>query len=132
MDAKSREIVKSLAELAWADGVVSPDERALLLRILVEAGTDPDDVQEFDHLLAAPSADVMSEPANLADLNLDQEGKHNVMRALLIMSFMDGTLSFAEFDHLERVAQELELTDDELDVLRTEAISAAETLKAEA
>lgn len=131
MDVRSREIVKSLAEMAWADGVVSPEERALLLKILIEAGANPDDTEELEHLLAAPSADVLSEPAHLGRIELDHEGKLSVMRALLIMSFMDGALSFAEFGQLERVAQELEISQEEIDVLRAEALAAAESLKSE-
>lgn len=131
MDAKSREIVKSLAEMAWADGVVSPEERALLLKILIEAGANPEDADEIEQLLAAPSANVLSEPAQLGRVELDHEGKLSVMRALLIMSFMDGVLSFAEFGQIERVAQELEISSDELDELRAEASSAAESLKNE-
>lgn len=133
MDSKSREIVKSLAEMAWADGVVSPEERALLLKFLIEAGANPEDADEIERLIAAPSpsADVFSEPAQLSRVELDHEGKLNVMRALLIMSLMDGVLSFAEFGQLERVAQELEISSDELDELRAEALTAAETLKNE-
>ena len=129
MDAKSREIVKSLAEMAWADGVLSPEERTLLLKILIEAGTNPEDADEIERLIAAPSADILSEPAQLSRADLDHDGKRNVMRALLIMSLMDGVLSFAEFGQLERVAVELDISAEELDSLRAEAMTAADALK---
>ncbi len=129
MDAKSREIVKSLAEVAWADGKVTPDERALLLKVLTEAGADPEDVETIDDLLAAPSANVMGEPARLESMDLDEESKHNVVRALLIMSFMDGALSFAEFSHIERTATELGIDSEVMETLRAEAVEAAEALK---
>lgn len=129
MDAKSREIVKSLAEVAWADGQVTPEERALLLKVLTEAGVDPEDVETIDDLLAAPSANVMGEPARLDSMELDQEAKHNVLRALLIMSFMDGALSFAEFSHIERTATEFGIDSEAMETLRAEAVEAAEALK---
>lgn len=129
MDAKSREIIKSLAELAWADGTVTPEERGLLLKVLSEAGANPDDIETIDDLLAAPSANILGEPARLQDMDLDEESKQNVLRALLIMSFMDGALSFAEFSHIEQTAREFGIDSERLETLRTEALGAAETLK---
>ena len=129
MDAESREIVKSLAEVAWADGKVTPEERALLLKVLIEAGADPDDVETIDDLLAAPSANILGEPARLQEMDLDEESKQNVLRALLIMSFMDGALSFAEFSQIERTATDFGIDSETLETLRSEALAAAESLK---
>ncbi len=131
MDDKSRQIVKSLAEIAWADGKVTPEERALLLKVLTEAGADPSDLETIDDLLAAPSADVMGEASNLSGAGLDEEGKQNVLRALLIMSFMDGALSFAEFSQIERTAQEFGIDSETMETLRAEAVEAAAALKGE-
>ena len=131
MDDKSRQIVKSLAEIAWADGKVTPEERALLLKVLTEAGADPSDLETIDDLLAAPSADVMGEASNLSGAGLDEEGKQNVLRALLIMSVMDSALSFAEFSQIERTAQEFGIDSETMETLRAEAVEAAAALKGE-
>jgi uncharacterized tellurite resistance protein B-like protein len=130
MDDQSREIVKALVEMAWADGEVSPEESALLVKCLQEAGADPDDVNELSRLLAQPGNETTVEQAHLDPSQLDHDKRLGVMRALLIMSFMDGHVSFAEYAQIERVQNKLAISDDEMEALRTEAVAAAETLSA--
>lgn len=130
MDEQAREIVKALVEMAWADGQVSAEESALLIKCLKEAGANPNDVDDLSKLLARPSDDIMSEPANIDASSLDEDKRLGVMRALLIMSFMDGHVSFAEYTQIERMQQELGISTEQLEVLRAEAVAAAETLSA--
>lgn len=127
MDHSSLQIVKSLVKMAWADGNISPEERSLLTKVLAEAGADPGDVSELDKLL---SEGATGEPVSFDASDLDEEKRLGVMRALLIMSFMDGHVSFAEFTQIEKMQKELGISDEQLEVLRGEAIAAAETISA--
>lgn len=128
MDAKSRQIITSLARMAWADGELSDSERALLIKVFVEAGATEDDVEEFGALLENPE-ELGQQSGDLADAVVDEEGRRNVMRALLIMSFMDGILSFSEMSLLEETQQALEISPEELEELRKEALAAAKEIK---
>jgi uncharacterized tellurite resistance protein B-like protein len=133
MNDQDREIIKSLAEMAWADGEVSPEERSLLVKVLIEAGSDPDDAEELDKLLARPAGGSSTPPlARLEAAGLDEERRLSVMRVLLIMSFMDGVLSFAEFTQIEKAQEALGISQLQLEILRAEAIEAAKALSASA
>lgn len=127
MDHGSLKIVKSLVKMAWADGNISPEERSLLIKVLAEAGADPNDVSQLDDLLSEGAGD---EVPHFDASDLDEDKRLGVMRALLIMSFMDGHVSFAEFTQIEKMQKELEISDEQLETLRTEAIAAAETISA--
>lgn len=125
MNEQSRAIIQALANMAWADGQVSPEESALILKAVAAAGTPADEVEELASLLASAPA-----PVDLRAADLDEEGRLGVMRALLIMSFMDGHVSFAEYAQIESMQRELGISQEQLDTLRAEAVAAAETIAA--
>lgn len=125
MDAQQNEIVKSLIQMAWADGEVAEAEKALLSSILMNLGCSTDEVDKL-----AEQWSGGGEPARLDEVLKDTESRHNAMRALLTMSFVDGALSFKEFTYIERVARQLEIGDDELEKLRIEAVKAADAASA--
>ncbi len=127
MDSKSRQIIASLAKMAWADGEVSDSERALLIKVFVEAGATEDDVEEFGALLENPES-IAQGSEDLAAV-VDEESRDNVMKALLIMSFMDGILSFSEMSLLEETQQALEISPDKLEELRQEALVTAKEIQ---
>jgi uncharacterized membrane protein YebE (DUF533 family) len=129
MDEQSRQIVRRLAEMAWADGEVTPQERALLMNALRAAGADPEAVHDLDNLLARPGEEAGDHSGELVAEELDEERKLGVMRALMIMSFMDGVLSFAEFAQIERTQKDLGITAEQMERLRAEALAAAEALQ---
>lgn len=131
MNSESREIIKGLAAMAWADGEVSPEEHALLLKVLSEAGASPEDMEEFSELLGRSETEADPSNVHLDSVLEDEESRLNVMRALLIMSFMDGVLSFAEFTQIEKFAKDLNINSEQLDALRNEALEAAKALQTE-
>lgn len=126
MDEEARRIIESLVAMAKADGEVSGDERKLLAKVLIEAGAVPADSTGLNELLEdmieagplTPSLEALSEDKRL-----------NVMRALLIMSFMDGKLSFSEFHQLEQHQKTLGLSDIQVEILRAEANEAARLIQ---
>lgn len=129
MDPQSQTILQALVKIAWADGRVSDDERRLLTRVLHELGTAPAEIAEFERLLGCPP-DENAAPAPLPIEELEEDKRCGVMRALLIMSFMDGHLCFAEIRELERYQLLLGISPERMETLRAEAVAAAETLSA--
>lgn len=125
MDTQNKQILRSLAEVAWADGEVTEDERALLFSICLQFGATEEEMSDLKEVLGKPNG----EPGDLNEVLPDKESRLNVMRSLLIMSFVDGALAFAEFDLLAKKADELEITRDEMETLRQEALSASESFR---
>lgn len=118
VDAQNKEIIKSLVKMAWADGEVSGKEQELLAAILLKMGCSE---EEVDGLGEAPEEDP-----RLDEVLPDKESRLNIMRALMTMSFVDGILSFDEFAYINRLAEQLDISNDELETLRQEALVAAD------
>ena len=126
MDNQNRVIMKTLAEMAWADGKVTEEEKALLFRVCLQMGATPEEAEELKEALGQPS---QTSEGDLKEALPDKASRLNVMRILMTMSFIDGALDFAEFDVIEGKAKELGLTADELETLRREALAAAEDFR---
>lgn len=129
MEEQRKEIIKSLAGVAWADGEVTEEERALLFAVCLQLGASDEEVEELEEVLGKP-ADVAQSVAELKAALPDKETKLNVMRVLLTMSLIDGVLSFSEFELIEKTSAELGLTSDDLESLRKEAVRAAKAFGA--
>jgi uncharacterized tellurite resistance protein B-like protein len=126
MDNQNRVIMKTLAEMAWADGKVTEEEKALLFSVCLQMGATPEEAEELKEALGQPS---QTSEGDLKEALPDKASRLNVMRILMTMSFIDGALDFAEFDVIEGKAKELGLTADELETLRREALAAAEDFR---
>ena len=126
MGNQNRVIMKTLAEMAWADGKVTEEEKALLFSVCLQMGATPEEAEELKEALGQPS---QTSEGDLKEALPDKASRLNVMRILMTMSFIDGALDFAEFDVIEGKAKELGLTADELETLRREALTAAEDFR---
>lgn len=124
MDEQSKEVLKGLAEVAWADGKVTAQERALLFHVCLQMGASAQELQEMEDIFGKQAVS-----AELQSVLPDKATRLNVMRALLTMSFVDGALGFAEFELLTQKSEELEITAQEMETLREQASRAAEGLK---
>ena len=111
--------------MAWADGEVTDEERALLFSTCMQMGASEEEIAELKSVLGPPTGDATAD--GLKAVLPDKASRHNVMRALLTMSFIDGALGFAEFDLIEKKGQELEISPEDMETLRKEAIRAAES-----
>lgn len=131
MDEQSLKIVKCLVKMAKADGQISPEERSLLVQVLPAAGATTEAADDLEKLLDKLIEEVATgDTIELNPAELDEEKRHGVMRALLIMSFMDGHVSFGEFSQIETMQKQLQISDEHLETLRSEAVAAAETISA--
>ena len=111
--------------MAWADGEVTDEERALLFSTCMQMGASEEEIAELKSVLGPPSGEPAAD--GLKAVLPDKASRQNVMRALLTMSFIDGALGFAEFDLIEKKGQELEISAEDMETLRKEAIRAAES-----
>lgn len=125
MQNQRQEIIKSLASMAWADGQVTDEERALLFAVCLQLGASEQEVEELEEALGKPS-DVAESVAELKIALPDKESRTNVMRVLLTMSMIDGVISFSEFELIEKISTELGLNSEELEELREDALKAAQ------
>lgn len=128
MKNQNRAIIKSLAEMAWADGEVTEEERALLFTVCLQMGATEEEMEELREVLGQSQA-VQNDGESLEQALPDKASRLSVMRVLLTMSFVDGALDFAEFHVIERKARELGIDSDELEQLRQEAVEAADKFK---
>ena len=103
--AQKQEIIKSLANMAWADGEVTENERALLFTVCFQLGASEQEVDELHEVLGKPD-NIPDGLAELKDVLPDKESRKNVMRLLLAMSMIDGAISFSEFDLIEKTCSD--------------------------
>lgn len=125
LEQQHRAIIKHLLTIARADGEISPEEKALLQQIFIEAGLVDDKSISLDKLIESIDS---KDTADVSLSELEEEARLNIMRALLIMSFIDGKLSFSEFTQIEKYQVELALSTSQMDTLRIEATAAAEAI----
>lgn len=128
MDCRKREILKSLAKVAWADGQVTAQERALLFSTCLQLGASEIEVAELEEVLGESKTST-EQAQDLKSVLPDKASRLNVMRALLTMSMVDGVMAFAEFELIESTCKQLEITPEEMETLRKEAISAASSFQ---
>ena len=126
MENRNKVIIKSLAEMAWADGEVTKEERAMLLNLCLQLGASPEEAEDLKEVLGQPPAAVEGE---LKDVLPDKASRLNIMRIIMTMSFIDGAMDFAKFGVIQSKAKELGLNSEELETLRKEALAAAESFQ---
>ena len=115
MSDRKHEIAHALVQLAWADGELSPVEAELLAKYLRQIGFNEDEARQ------AWLTD--NEPVNyesLCQVMPEKADRDELMRELLTISFSDETLTFSEFDLIEKMAQALKITDKEMEHLRSQ------------
>lgn len=118
MDARQQEVVKSLIQMAWADGELSGSETRVLQQVLEKMGATPQEIAGLDDAMAG-------HPGPLAELDKvlpERQSRMEAMRSIMEMSFADGALSFKEFTYMERMANRLGLSDEDLEALRSELV----------
>ena len=119
MAEKKQEIARALVQLAWADGQLTPEETELLAKYLKQLG--------YDEATAAQAWLTENQPVDYAGLRQalpDLAERIEVMRELINLSCADDALTFDEFDLVDKMAQALEISEEQMEALRVEASSA--------
>jgi uncharacterized tellurite resistance protein B-like protein len=117
MDEREREIVKSLMQIAWADGRWTPDEEALVGLILARIGLTPGETEQMKS--------QYSDPNKLAELERyipDKPKRLNAMRLLLAVAYADLDVPDEEAAYLAKMAAKLDISPQELEDLMQETI----------
>jgi uncharacterized tellurite resistance protein B-like protein len=116
MDDRERALLKGLVQMIWADGEVSEEERLMLGGILSELGVSAAEIEEVGRM--------MIDPPTLDDLREkvpDEESRREILKLLVAMSMADGRVDTTEIRFLDRLAEHLEISSEEMDAIREEA-----------
>lgn len=119
MDQRQKAIVKSLFQVAWADGHVSAEESALLANFLPRLGLS------MAEMICEMDAGLTENPegeAPLEHLLPDHESRLAAMELLVRVSFSDGHLADAEVEYLGHLAVRLGIGSGELEQMRQRAL----------
>ena len=117
MEQRERALLKGLVSIIWADGEVSEPERVMLGGILSELGITSAEIEEVGRM--------MTSPPNLDDLRElipDMESREEIMKLLVAMSLADGRVDTAEIRFLDRVAAQLEISPENLEILKEQTM----------
>lgn len=118
MQEAEKALLKSLVHVIWADGEVNEDERRLLGGVLNQLDLDDKALTEVASMMARPP-----DLANLRESVKDNESRREIMKVLLAMAMADGKVEISELRFLNKIARQLELSDQELENLKNETIS---------
>lgn len=114
-------LVKSLVHVIWADGEVTEDERRLMGGVLTQLDLDEKSLNEV--------ASMMHQPPDLNNLKesvKDPEARKEIMKVLLAMAMADGKVEVSELRFLNKMARQLEISDSDLEALKTETLQEIE------
>lgn len=121
MQDAEKALVKSLVHVIWADGEVTDDERRLLGGVLSQLDLDEKALGEV--------AEMMSHPPDIKNLKesvQDPTARKEIMKVLLAMAMADGKVEISELRFLNRIARQMEISDGDLEVLKTETLQEIE------
>ncbi|MBI3926167.1 MAG: TerB family tellurite resistance protein [Armatimonadetes bacterium] len=108
MEESKREFLKSLLQLAWADGEMTEAEQDTMADILARLGYDPEEVA------AEPEHEQQAPAAALEAVLPDRQSRLRALKDLVDVAFADQDLSLEEFDYLEKLASRLALQREDL------------------
>ena len=116
MNAQEREILKSLIQIAWADGNVDDRERDILGKLLAELDLSRKDLIEV--------GEMMTEAQDLPNLDIilakGKEEKNDLMRLLLALAMAKGHMNPPEMRYVQAIAHKLDIDREALDKLIAE------------
>lgn len=116
-------LLKALFHMAWADGVVSPDEVQTLTSVLRQLGFSlADTICLLDKNLSKPPAD--NSPVQLEQLFPDRPSRMAALQALMTVCFSDGAIQPEQVGYIEGLVIRMGLGYDDLEQLRQNAMAA--------
>lgn len=121
MDNNEQILLKALVQMIWADGEVDRNEQAMLGQILAQLGIDADEIAQVGELMKTekvPDADSFREQVP------DPEDRFEMLSSLVAMAAIDGEISFSEVVFLKKMAEVLEISQEQLQELQDEAMEA--------
>ncbi len=109
--------------MIWADGEVDEAERKILGEMLTHLGIAKKDMAEVAEMM---KSETKPDPESLRAELEDPEDRQEMMRVLLAAALADGVIQKAELKFLNKMADVLEITSEELGQLHREAAEALE------
>lgn len=118
MDDRQREILRALAQLAWADGEVTPEETELISNFADRLGLSLiDKIATMDSGLAEPDR----APVDLQKVLPDYASRKEAMQMLVTLCFAGGQVKDSEMQYLGEIAVKLEINAADLEEMRQNA-----------
>ena len=118
MNARQLEVAKGLFRLAWADGVVQPQEVEVVARLLERMGVGlAERLALMDEALSLPYAHL----PDLDSVLPNRESRLAVMSQLVSLCFADGVAQPQEMQIVGALAMHWGIGADELEALRLRA-----------
>ncbi len=115
---RRREIIKSLAQVAWADGELVEAEKKLLADILIKIGCKPEEIKKIENN-PVKSTTALAQLDKVLPTHVE---RRSALRDLITLAFCDGECCFHEFLYIERMAHKLGVSSQELEELRDQAL----------
>lgn len=103
--------------MAGADGSFDDSEREAIADVLTRLGYTPEEV------LDAPEPGVPRNTPRLSQLLTSPDDRLQVMRELLRVAHADGVVTGGELGYIERMAEEFEITLEQLVLLNEEVVN---------
>ena len=108
MEASDSALIRSLIAMAWADGKVAEEERALIDAIIESFGVSAEEAAEL--------REFGQEPRTLDDVplnDLDHGSRRRLLQLAVMVSFVDGDFDKTEQALLNDLADRLDIPLDE-------------------
>jgi uncharacterized membrane protein YebE (DUF533 family) len=100
--ALDKRVFLALAAVAWADGVVDPDEADAIVRAAIDSGLDLDDVAEVE---AASKAPVKLSSVNMP--NMPKEDRIFIYAVACWIAGLDGEMNEREIETIAELGETL-------------------------
>lgn len=123
MDASDKALLRSLIAVAWADGKVAKEERALVDSLIESFHADEAETKE---LLRFASARRTLDDVALKEL--DAGSRRRLLQLAVMVSFVDGAQDETERALIEDLARRLEISKEESEPLLKDAAMRAKGL----
>lgn len=116
MTTREHWLLSALAEVAWADGVLKPQEARFFVDVISQLSLPADAASALYHDILAPSAGPSVDATKV-----DEDDRRWILGFGHLMSACDGDVSPAEVEVLRSLAERLNVPWDHAELLFKEA-----------
>lgn len=121
MSESMRGLLKVLYQMAWADGIISPDEVKALTSVLRQLGFPLSEIVcLLDENLSEPPKD--NKPVHLEALFPEKNARMAALQALMTVCFSEGAIQPEQVGYIEGLVIRMGLSASDLELLRQNAM----------
>ena len=121
MSESMQGLLKVLYQMAWADGIISPDEVKALTSVLRQLGFPLSEIIcLLDENLSEPPKD--NKPVHLETLFPEKKARMAALQALMTVCFSEGAIQPEQVGYIEGLVIRMGLSAPDLELLRQNAM----------